>query len=78
MGDKWLLQNYRMLKLECTTPGLISTLFLPSHIGNSAVATSTSLAGAPSTAEHRLRYMAEHDAVWPGKSSSKGWAGLNN
>jgi hypothetical protein len=63
MGDKWPLQNYMMLKPEFTTLGRISTLFLASHI-DSAVATSTSLPGDPSTAEHRLSYIAELNAVW--------------
>lgn len=64
VGEKWLLQNYTMLKLEFTTPGLISTFFLPSHIDNNAVATSVSLPGDSSTAEHRLLYIAELNSGW--------------
>lgn len=63
VGEKRLLQNYTMLKLEFTTPRLISTFFLPSHIDN-AVATSVSLPGDPSTAEHRLFYIAELNSGW--------------
>lgn len=60
-----------MLKLEFATPGRISTLFLASHI-DSAVATSVSLPGDPSTDELRLSYIAELNAVW---SALFAWVG---
>lgn len=59
MEDKWLLQKHTALKLEFTTPELTSTLFLPRHTVNNAVAATISLPQRPGTAEHRLVYMAQ-------------------